>query len=175
MTNSFVIQPIHVAVVAVALACVTDLRSRRIPNALTFSAAISALACSALIGGASSAGTSAIGWLVGVSLFFPFFALGGLGAGDVKLLGAVGAWVGPWAVIRVGLYSAMAGGVLAVVLAWKSGYLRTAIRNIAYMVGFWRRVGFKPVEGLTLGSDQAPKLAYALPMLAGLLVTLWLR
>lgn len=168
-------QPGHLALVVTALACYTDLRSRRIPNALTFPAALAAVAAAALIDGASGATTSATGWIVGVAIFFPFFALGGLGAGDVKLLGAIGAWVGPSIVIRVGLYSAMAGGVFAFALALKSGYVRKAFHNIAHLVKFWTTVGFQPVEGLTLQDERAPKLAYALPMMAGLLVTLWLR
>ena len=175
MTNPFAIEPNHVVIAVVALACLTDLRSQRIPNVLTFSAAIAALACAVVVGGVSNAGISALGWLVGVALFFPLFALGGLGAGDVKLLGAIGAWVGPWVVIRVGLYSAMAGGVLALIVALKTGYLRTAMWNIVLLIKFWTTVGFKPVEGLTLDAPQAPRLAYAIPMLAGLLVTLWLR
>jgi len=170
-----VIQPGHLALVVTALACVTDLRSRRIPNALTFTAAIAAIAAAAVVDGRSGAMNSASGWLVGVAIFFPFFALGGLGAGDVKLLGAIGAWVGPSIVIRVGLYSALAGGVLAFALALKSGYVRKAFKNIARLVRFWMTVGFQPVAGLTLEDERAPKLAYALPMMAGLLVTLWLR
>ena len=66
---------------------------------------------------------SAGGWLLGIALFFPFFALGGLGGGDVKLLGALGAWLGPTAVFHVGLYSAIAGGVMASLVAFRAGYL----------------------------------------------------
>ena len=168
-------QPGHLAVVVAALACISDLRSRRIPNVLTFGAALCGIAAAALVDGTAGATTSATGWLVGIAIFFPFFALGGLGAGDVKLLGAIGAWVGPSIVIRVGLYSAVAGGVFAIALALKSGYVRTAFRNIGFLVKFWTKVGFQPVDGLTLADERAPKLAYAVPMLAGLLVTLWLR
>ncbi len=84
--------------------------------------------------------TSATGWFVGIALFFPIFALGGLGAGDVKLLGAIGAWLGPSVVLRVALYSTMAGGVLALALAVRSGYARTAFRNIAFLLKYWMTV-----------------------------------
>src|SRR5262245_3967541 len=123
-------QPGHMALIVAALACISDLRSRRIPNALTFPAALCGVAAAALVDGMSGATTSATGWLVGIAIFFPFFALGGLGAGDVKLLGAIGAWLGPSIVIRVALYSAVAGGVFAIALALKRGYVRTAVRNI---------------------------------------------
>ena len=85
----------HIFVGALAaLACVSDLRTRRIPNALTFGAALRAgrFTCHRRRDGR---GRSLGGWLLGVVLFFPLFALRGLGAGDVKLLAALGAWLGP--------------------------------------------------------------------------------
>jgi prepilin peptidase CpaA len=169
------LQPFHLALVVAALACVSDWRSRRIPNLLTLSSALAGIVLAGLIGGAAGALTSAEGWLVGIAIFFPFFALGGLGAGDVKLLGAIGAWMGPAPTARVALYSAMAGGVLALAVALRSGYVRTAFRNIGFLLKHWTTVGLKPVDGLTLTAEKAPKLAYAFPIFTGLVVTLWLR
>ena len=80
-----------------ALACISDVRTRRIPNALTFSAVATAVVFHLLTGGWSAAGWSFAGCLLGALLFFPMFALRGMGAGDVKLLAAVGAWLGPGA------------------------------------------------------------------------------
>src|SRR5262245_24901739 len=110
-------QPSHMALVVASLACVSDLRTRRIPNALTFGSAIAAIAVHGVTDGTSGLTTGAGGWLAGVALFFPLFALGGMGAGDVKLLGALGAWLGPRAVFHVALYASMAGGVFAVAVA----------------------------------------------------------
>jgi prepilin peptidase CpaA len=167
--------PAQIAVVVAATACVYDLRTRRIPNALTFGAALIALLFHALTGGPSALAMAGGGWLLGIGLFVPFFMLGGLGAGDVKLLGAIGAWLGPASVLRVGLYSALAGGVFAVVVALQTGYLRQALHNLKFLATCWLTVGFKPVEGLTLDQQKTPRLAYAVPMLTGLLVTLWLQ
>ena len=75
--------------VAVA-AVVSDLATRRIPNLLTFGAALVAVAAHGYAAGWTGAGLSLAGWLLGVAFFFPVFALGGMGAGDVKLLGASG-------------------------------------------------------------------------------------
>jgi len=168
-------QPAHMALVVASLACVSDLRTRRIPNALTFGSAIAAIAAHGAIGGADGLMTGAGGWLVGIALFFPLFALGGMGAGDVKLLGAIGAWLGPLAVFHVGIYSSMAGGVLAVAVALKAGYLRQAFRNLWGLACYWMTTGLKPAPGLTLEDEHAPKLAYAVPVFTGLLVTLWLK
>lgn len=165
----------YLAVALAVAACITDVRSRRIPNALTIGATIVAIALHVSVAGASGLMFSATGWLVGAALFFPFFALGGLGGGDVKLLAAIGALLGGTVVAWVGMYAAMAGGILAVVVAGRAGYLRTAMRNIYYFLTFWKTFGLKPVEGFDLVHAQAPRLAYAVPVLTGLLVTLWLQ
>ena len=169
--TSFEIIVAVIALVAVAW----DVATRRIPNALTFGAAVAALLVHAYLGGWSDAGMAAAGWAAGVALFFPVFALGGMGAGDVKLLGAVGAWLGPVAAVWVALYSGIAGGVMGLLVAGFSGYLVQAFTNISSLLMFWRMVGFKPAPELTLSTHQGPRLAYAVPVLAGLMVTIWLQ
>ena len=76
-------------------ACVTDFRSRRIPNVLTFGASAAAVVFSGVTNGWAGLGWALAGWGVGCALFLPWFLLGGMGAGDVKLLAALGAWAGP--------------------------------------------------------------------------------
>ncbi len=166
----------HIAAGAlVLLACIPDLRTRRIPNALTLGAAVVALAFHAATAGASGLAVSAGGWLLGAALFFPIFALRGMGAGDVKLLAAVGAWLGPAQVIWVALITSVAGGVLGLVVAASHGYLRTAWSNILSLLMQWRVSGIRPVEKMTLSGHRGPRLAYAVPIAVGTLVTLWLK
>ena len=169
--NAFQIVTIGIALVAT----VWDLRTRRIPNALTFGAALSAFAVHGYLGGWTGAGVSISGWLVGVAFFLPLFVLGGMGAGDVKLLGAIGAWLGPAATVWVALFSAIAGGVMGLVVAVYSGYLTQAIVNISWMFRFWRTAGPTAVPELTLATHRGPRLAYAVPVFAGLMVALWLQ
>ncbi|NOT25177.1 MAG: hypothetical protein HOP16_03645 [Acidobacteria bacterium] len=164
-----------VALVVGFVACVTDLQSRRIPNVLTLGAAGAAFAVHATTGGVSGMAMSLGGWLLGVALFLPFFALGGMGAGDVKLLAAIGAWLGPRDVAWVAIYGSMAGGVMAVAVALASGYLRTAVSNVRNLVTYWVLTGPRPVPGITLEESKAPRLAYALPIFTGMAVTIWLR
>ena len=166
---------VGIAIVVATLASVFDLRTRRIPNALTFGAAVAAALFNAITGGPAGLMTTAAGWGLGVALFFPFFALRGLGGGDVKLLGALGAWLGPAAVLSVGLYSMLAGGVFGIVVAVRARYLRQALRNLKFLGTFWLSFGVQPVESVSLDQKDTPRLAYAVPVLAGLLVTVWLR
>jgi prepilin peptidase CpaA len=164
-----------VVVVVLALACISDLRTRRIPNVLTFSAGAAALAFHLLTGGWSAAGWSIAGCLLGALLFFPMFALRGMGAGDVKLLAAVGAWLGPSQVAIAALATSIAGGVIALVVALGHGYLTAACRNLWMLLMHWRVMGVGPVHELTLQGARGPRLAYAVPIAIGTLVTLWLK
>jgi len=94
------------------IACVFDIRTRRIPNALTFSAALAGLLFHFAKAGVDGAQFAAGGWVVGLLLLLPYFALGGMGGGDVKLVAALGAWL-PWqAVVMLLVLMSLAGGVL---------------------------------------------------------------
>lgn len=162
--------------IAVAVAgCVTDLRTRRVPNGLTFGAALGGIAWGAVSGGWTGLGWAAAGWATGLAVFLPFFLLRGIGGGDVKLVAALGAWLGPVGALWVGAFAALAGGPLALVVAASSGYLKQAFSNIWGLLTFWRVMGFRPHPDLTLANGTAPRLPYALPILVGLMVTLWLR
>lgn len=158
-----------------AIACISDLRTRRIPNALTFTAAAAALGFHLITGGLNAAGWSLAGCVIGVLLFLPMFALRGMGAGDVKLLAAIGAWLGPSQVAYVALAASIAGGVVAIGVALGHGYLRTAVRNVWMLLMHWRIMGVRPLESVTLEGTGGPRLAYAVPISIGTVVTLWLK
>ena len=157
------------------MACVTDIRSRRIPNILTVSAAVAAIGFHVATAGTSGLFFALSGWVVGLLLFLPFFALGGMGGGDVKLLAALGAWVGPGDVFALAVYASIAGGVLGLAVALSRNYLGTALRNIWTMLVSWWLMGPRPVPSMTLADSKAPRLAYAIPMMIGTVVTLWRR
>src|SRR5688572_2486300 len=158
-----------------ALACLSDLRTRRIPNALTFSAAACGLLFHLITGGSTAAAWSLGGCLLGAALFFPMFALRGMGGGDVKLLAAVGAWLGPGQVAIAALATSIAGGVLGLVVAVVYGYLRTALSNLWMLLTHWRVAGVRPLPAVTLQDATGPRLAYAVPIAIGTVVTLWFR
>jgi prepilin peptidase CpaA len=163
-----------IAVLLVALVAVFyDVRTGRIPNALTFGAAALALVYGAVSGGSSMLAGAALAWVIGALLFFPFFALGGMGAGDVKLLAALAAWLGPGDTLWLAMFASVAGGVLGAAVALGHGYLREALSNIWLMLMEWRVSGLRPVPGLTLRDTKAPRLAYAIPITIGVLCTLW--
>lgn len=154
-------------------ACVTDVRSRRIPNVLTLGGAAAALVFHAVTAEGAGIGTAAMGWLVGTAVFLPFFLLGGMGAGDVKLMAALGAWLGPAEAFAIAIYASLVGGVLALGVALATGYLRTAFRNVGGLLKFWWLVGPRPMAGMTLEQSKSPRVAFAIPICCGLVIALW--
>jgi prepilin peptidase CpaA len=155
------------------ISCVTDVRTRRIPNVLTFGAAIAGVIFHAAWG--DGALFSVEGWAVGLAAFIGPFVLGGLGAGDVKLLAALGAWLGPREAVWLALYTGIAGGILSLIVAAFCGYLRQALSNVWLLITHWLVAGIGPVQEISLEGSTGPRLAYAVPIFAGLVLTIWLR
>jgi prepilin peptidase CpaA len=97
-----------------------DLRTRRIPNFLTLGVAVSGLAFQLASHGWMGLSQGALGLLLGFSLLFFPYVLGGSGAGDVKALAAMGAWLGPVLVLTLFFYMTICGAIIALaVLCWK--------------------------------------------------------
>lgn len=107
------------ALVFVTALAVTDFKTHRIPNCLTVPAALAALLLNIGIAGLDGALRSGTGLMVGLAVFLPFFLGGQFGAGDVKGMAAVGAFVGPYGVILAAIWTLVAGlfGGLAFLLA----------------------------------------------------------
>jgi len=107
------------AIVAIGMgaAAVIDLRTRRIPNMLTATLAAVGVGLAAAGFGRIGLGASLLGCLLGLAFMMPGHIFGATGAGDVKLLAAAGALLGPTDTIYAFLYTAIAGGVLALGVA----------------------------------------------------------
>jgi prepilin peptidase CpaA len=112
----------------------TDLRSRRIPNWLTVSGLVIGIAANTALGGWGGLKTSLLGAAVGLALLLPFVLLRSLGAGDWKLAGALGAFVGPGILVDLLLGSVFVAGVMAVALVIYKGRVRQTIRNIGHIL-----------------------------------------
>jgi prepilin peptidase CpaA len=104
------------------VAAVSDVRIQKIPNWLTFSAVAVGLACHTGMNGVTGLFFSLQGVLLGLGLLILFYLAAGMGAGDVKLMGAVGGLLGPKGVFWAFIYTAIIGGIVAVaLLLWKAG------------------------------------------------------
>jgi len=161
---------VHImAVILACAACVSDLRSRRIPNSLILLGALAGVVMNTLDSGFQGTGRSLAGAGLGLALLFPFYALGGMGAGDIKLIAALGSLAGPADVVKLALAAALAGGALAVSVAAWEGRLRETLHGVRTLLSFWLREGVKPSPVLTLQNPSALKIPYALPIAVGAL------
>jgi prepilin peptidase CpaA len=126
---------VHIASLTIAsIACVTDLRTRRIPNVLTFGVAAFGVSIAALQLGSLTATQALLGLAVGLALMLPGHLIGATGAGDVKLFAAIGTLIGPSAILMAFLYTALAGGALAIVIAVRRGALHQTVDRAATLV-----------------------------------------
>jgi prepilin peptidase CpaA len=108
-----------VAVIAIGMgaAAIIDLRTRRIPNLLTASLAAIGIGIAAAGLGRVGIGAAILGCVLGLAFMLPGHIFGATGAGDVKLLAAAGALLGPADTLYAFLYTAVAGGALALLVA----------------------------------------------------------
>lgn len=111
-----------------------DLYTRRVPNALTLSAAALGIIVAATGISDLSARAALIGFFMGLVLMLPGHLLGGTGGGDVKLMAALGAWLGPSMIVKAFLYSAVAGGVLAIIVAVHRRRVGPTFRGVGRLI-----------------------------------------
>ena len=156
-------------------AVIFDLHSRRIPNQLVLTGIASALglhALSLLDIGTSAAGpdwwASLVGLLVGFALMLPLHLLRAMGAGDVKLMAMVGAFIGPGSVLTATLYTLLAGGLLSLVFMLGRGVAVRTLANIRMLVTDWVvRAGSGQGARLAPLQNTAARLPYAVAIALG--------
>lgn len=161
-------------VVLLVVAAAVDMRTMRIPNWLTVSGAVLGLGLGAavpweLLGwrwGLEGMAWAVGGMLVGVLLLLPLYVLRVMGAGDVKLMGMVGAFVGLQQIVPAVLTVFVAGGLVA--LAW-SAYRRVFRRTAAGTADLAMSLAFAALHGTrpTLPTTSSGKLPYGLSIAIG--------
>lgn len=152
------------ALIAVVLtAAVFDVRYRRIPNWLSVSGAALGLGLNAIVGrGLPGVVFSLKGMLLSFSIYFVLYALHAMGAGDVKLMAAVGSLVGWQDWLGIFLISAILGGILAlIVVAWH-GRVRRTLGNVGFILSQMARLrpAYLAREELDVRSPQAVSLPH---------------
>lgn len=144
MTEATLLSPmIGPIAMAVALtAAAIDAQRRRIPNWLTFGAWLVALPLQvAMHGIGQGAFVWVCGWLTGLMIFLPFYLLRGMAAGDVKLMAAVGAWLGAFMAFEIALATFVIGGVWALALTLRRNRMAQLGRNLQHILMTSGQVG----------------------------------
>jgi prepilin peptidase CpaA len=125
-----------VLLILVFAAAVFDVRFRRIPNWLTVGGAVAGVALNTAIGRPEAGLAFALeGLALGFGLYFILYALHAMGAGDVKLMAAVGALAGPANWFGIFIASALAGGIVALLLVVVRGRVKSTFWNMGFILG----------------------------------------
>jgi prepilin peptidase CpaA len=147
-----------------------DVRYRRIPNVFVLVALLSGLAANALLGGWSGVGASLAGCAAGFGLMLILHIFGALGAGDVKLFAAVGAVIGLHMVLPAFLIVLLTGGVLAVLMMFRSGTVRETMDRVAFI--FYSVLVHWRVPQFVRPADKTQTIPYGVAIMLGSLITL---
>jgi prepilin peptidase CpaA len=153
-----------IAVIAAVVALVTDVRSRTIPNWLTASTLLIGLAANTYLRGVDGTLSSLEGAALGLAILLPFYIFRTMGAGDVKLLAAFGAVLGPQMLISVAVYAAVVGGIQAVIVLQRVGRLSLALHQMFFMRVLPAKSGAKAPYAVALTSGLCIALAHPLAL-----------
>ncbi len=150
-----------------------DVKTHRIPNYLTLSSALAGLGFQFCFHGWWGLRDGCLGLILGFFLMLLPYLMGGMGAGDVKAMAALGAWLGPWRTILLFAYMAMAGGVLAVGVLWWRGLLMSRIRQGWAFLLNWLLLGRGGLRPRGAFSPETPGLPYGVAMALGMGLLCW--
>ena len=132
-----------------------DLKERKIPNKITFTGILIGILFNIITGGWMGLLQSLLGMFAGLAIFFLPFVMGGMGAGDVKLMGAIGALMGWQFSVMTALYSAIVGGIMVLLHLIYTGKLRETLKKMLYTL-----INFLLQFAIRLGYNETVCKAY---------------
>lgn len=154
--------------VVLVIAAVTDWRKRKIYNWLTYPTVLGGLVLHTIVfgfGGLLTGVLTVLGVLVIGLMILP---LGWLGGGDIKLLGAIGATLGPAALFEVFFYAVFVGFVMGICLSAVNGYLLELLRRIGrYLKSLFLSATTRTNLTTDVETDERAYLPFAIPILVG--------
>src|SRR5262249_39542097 len=169
--QAFLLENWHVKLVAVTLivAAYIDGRQLRVPNWITFPMVLSGLAYNAWLEGWTGLGMAATGTAVGLACLLPLYSVGGMGAGDVKLMAGVGAWLGAAITFYAFCLSTIVGAVMALWMIWRR---QTFIHHYANFLTILSEIALikNPRQLSQIAAERKPRmllLPYGIPICIG--------
>lgn len=148
----------------------TDWRSRKIPNWLTVSGMLAGIAVNSYAHGWHGTKSSLEGASLALVALLPIVLLRGLGAGDWKLMGAVGAFLGPAAFLVVLTVSLLVAGVMAIVQMIRARRVVRTLKNLVVLVHGFIIFGLRPNPNVSLDDPDSLKLPFGIAAAIGTLL-----
>jgi prepilin peptidase CpaA len=172
--------------IVVAVATFTDLRSRRIPNWLVLPFLLAGIVVSPTPWrrdwygsghgfGWHGLGQSCAGLALGAAIYGFLFWMGGMGAGDVKLCAAIGAWIGPLQFFYALVFTGIAGGIMVLCWAALSGFVKELFIGTGDLVFGWKQRGMRRDPEMALVNPLKRKMPYAPAIAIGTLLSFFAR
>ncbi|HMQ17181.1 MAG TPA: A24 family peptidase, partial [Phycisphaerae bacterium] len=148
-----------------------DYAQRRVPNWLNAAIALAGLGAQFLYFGWAGVGAGLLGLLAGFALLIVPWAMHGMGAGDVKLMAAIGCWLGAWLTFLSFAAGALVGGLVAVAMIVSSGRVVHAYSNLQTIRTKLRRwdTAFGEYGGARTFGNTSQLLPYGVPLTAGMI------
>lgn len=158
--------------ITLLISLITDIKSRKILNIVTIPTIIISITYHTTMLGLEGFLFSGKGFFVGLGVLLIPYLLGGMGAGDVKLMAAIGALTGPVFVFYSFLYTALVGGVIAIILIMKRDGLLFSVKNFYYNIPFLH----SNLGSMIIKKDHSNSIVfpYGIAIVSGTLITaLW--
>ena len=172
VTNEFLYPA--ASLLCAVIGAVYDVRSRRVPNLLTLPSILFGLLLHLSLGGWRQLGSSAAAGLICGLIFLVFHLAGGMGGGDVKLITAVGCIAGLPSTGYLLIFTALAGGVMAISLALYRGRFKETVLNMGTLVVHHKTMGLAPHPEFNISNERTLRLPYALAIATGSALSLCL-
>jgi prepilin peptidase CpaA len=163
------------ASVAALIGAGFDMKSRRIPNFVTGPALVAGLLLHLALDGWHGLLAALAACLICGVIFLIFYLAGGMGAGDVKLIAAVGCLAGLSHSPYLLILTALAGGVMGIGLALSRGQLKSTLFNVRTLATHHAHQGLTPHPDLNVRNTRTLRLPYGLAIAAGACITLYLQ
>lgn len=162
--------PFTFLTIALLIAAINDIRSHKIPNWLTLTTMVAGIFYNTFISGLNGFLFSAGGVAVGIAVLIIPYLFKGTGAGDVKLMGSVGGFLGPKGVFIAFLFTSFVGGIYAMVLLALHGFLKETAKRYGSIIKafiFTRSFIYIPPSK----NEEKPKMCYGIAIALGTLIS----
>lgn len=161
--------PVRLVCGLLIVAAYIDGKQLRVPNWLTYPMVFSGLVYSSYAGGWAGLGDGMLGMLVGLACLLPLYAVGGMGAGDVKLLAGVGAWLGVTTTFYAFCVSTVVGAAMAVLMVLYNRSVSKHYSQLLLILSEWMTIK-NPRELSRIAAGRKPSmllLPYGIPICVG--------